>query len=231
MRQERNKSKPKNRMAQLSEILFSYIRDIPNPVILAGDFNSSGQDLSPTTTGRVIKRTAQNKSNWLSVATTALIPQALVVNTTRAISNITKNFQDPTARSLPIIAPNPQRDMFLMIKNYRFKDGKTFDFRGDKERSINGKSKTLANSNHRDLKGFKTSFRVKRPIGPLIGKYRLDWMFVKSYAKDPVSSTQPYRFAPHFGQTLEELNTSLSQPISDHHPSIVDLPFNEPELR
>jgi endonuclease/exonuclease/phosphatase family metal-dependent hydrolase len=124
---------------------------------------------------------------------------------------------------------NPVKPLFTMIRDYRFDDGGAFDFRGDKNRSINGKDQELANSNQRDLIGFKTTFSVKRPLAKTIGKYRLDWVFVKSYLKDPFEKG-PYRLAPHFGETLEELNTSLKTPISDHHPNVVDLPFEEPKL-
>ena len=117
-----------------------------------------------------------------------------------------------------------------MIQNYRFSDGGAFDFRGDSERSINGKDGALANSNERGFKGFKTTWRVQRPIC-FIGKYRLDWVFIKSILKDPYDEAGSYRFAPHFGETLEELNTSLKKPISDHHPNVVDIPLKEPDIR
>jgi hypothetical protein len=116
-----------------------------------------------------------------------------------------------------------------MIQNYRFSDGGAFDFRGDQERSINGKGGALANSNERGFKGFKTTWSVQRPIS-FIGKYRLDWVFVKSVLKNPYDKSGPYRLAPHFGETLEELNTSLKVPVSDHHPNVVDIPFLEPRM-
>ena len=73
----------------------------------------------------------------------------------------------------------------------------------------------------------RTSFRVLRPIG-IIGRYRLDWVFVKGFQKDPYSG--PYRFAPHFGETLEDMNFNLILPVSDHAPNVVDLPFEEPKI-
>jgi hypothetical protein len=33
---------------------------------------------------------------------------------------------------------------------------------------------------------------------------------------------------PHFAQTLTDLNNCLPEPISDHSPMTVDLPFREP---
>lgn len=223
------KCQPKGREAQMEEIL-NYIRTLKHPVIMVGDFNSAPQDLSPTSTWRVVSRTAKSPETWVSVGTSALLPQALVVNTTRVTTKLTKNLQDPTARNIPLVSPNPVKPLFRMIEDFRFDDGGAFDFRGNSNRSINGNDGTLANSNQRDFKGFKTTFSVKRPIAGVIGKYRLDWVFVKSFLKDPKDEDGPYRFAPHFGETLEEMNTSLFVPISDHHPNVVDIPFEEPKL-
>ncbi len=221
---------PKGREAQMDEIL-SYIKGIRHPVIVVGDFNSAPEDLSPTSAWRVTQRMAKDPETWVSVATSVFLPYALAINTGRFTAKYTKNFNDPFASDISVIAPNPLKPLFEMIQNYRFSDGKAFDFRGDAERSINGKSGILANSNQRSRKAFKTSWRVKRPIS-IIGRYRLDWAFVKSaYLKDPYDKTAAYRFAPHFGETLEEMNTSLKIPISDHHPNAVDIPFAEPKIK
>ncbi|MBI4388280.1 MAG: endonuclease/exonuclease/phosphatase family protein [Candidatus Omnitrophica bacterium] len=221
---------PEARQSQMVEIL-GYIEDIKNPVIVAGDFNSAPGDLSPTSVPRAVKRTVKDPTTWFSAAVTYLSPHALVINTSRLFSNVTKNFQDPTAKHIPVIAVNKVKGLFEAIEEFRFSDGSAFDFRGDANRSVNREEGTLANSNQRDFKGFKTTFSVKRPIGPIIGKYRLDWFFVKSFLKNPRDRADSYRFAPHFGETLEELNMNLLTPISDHHPSVVDIPFNEPKLQ
>ena len=225
------KCRPEDRTRQMLEIL-KYIRKIKNPVSLAGDFNSTSQDLSPTSVTRTAKRTVENPTTWFSAAVTYLSPHALAVNASRFFGSFTKNFQDPTAKDIPVIAPNKIKGLFDNIRAFRFSDGGVFDFRGDKARSVNGNDGTLANSNERDFKGFKTTFSVKRPLGPWIGKYRLDWIFVKSdFLKDPDDFQGAYRFAPHFAETLAEMNTSLKTQISDHHPSVVDLPFKEPGMK
>ena len=218
---------PEGRDAQAAEIL-SYIRGIRHPVVFAGDFNAA-EDLSPTSAWRITERSVSNPENWLSVVTSAFVPQALLINVTRFFGKFTKNYQDPLTADIPVILPNPLKPMFDRIQNYRFEDGGAFDFRGDGDRSTGGKEGPLANSNQRGVKGFKTTWSVKRPL-PLVGKYRLDWVFVKSFLKDPFDKTAPYRFAPHFGETLEEMNTSLKTPVSDHQPNVVDLPFDEPAL-
>jgi len=223
------KCTPKEREAQTAEIL-AHIKHIKHPVVMMGDFNAAPEDLSPTSAMRIAERTIKSPTTWLNVAVTALLPQALIINASRFVSNFTKNRDDPLAPDIAVIAPNPLHPLFQMIQNFRFSDGGAFDFRGDSGRAMNGKTGALANSNERDLKGFKTSWSVDRPIS-FIGKYRLDWVFVKSaYLKDPYNKDAPYRMAPHFGETLEELNTGLKVPVSDHHPNVVDLPFKEPKF-
>jgi endonuclease/exonuclease/phosphatase family metal-dependent hydrolase len=223
------KCQPKARDLQMQEIL-SYIRGIKNPLIMLGDFNAAPTDISATSLKRIVSRTAKNPTTWLGVAINAVSPHGLALNTTRGVSNVTKNFNDPFASDIKVVAPNPLKPMFERIRDFRFSDGKAFDFRGDPNRSVGEKDGLLANSNQRGTKGFKTSFSVKRALG-IIGKYRLDWVFVKSYLFDPENPEGPYRMAPHFGETLEEMNTGLVEPVSDHHPSVIDLPFEEPLLR
>ncbi|MBP9865906.1 MAG: endonuclease/exonuclease/phosphatase family protein [Candidatus Omnitrophica bacterium] len=223
------KCQPIGREIQMREIL-DEIKKIKNPLIMLGDFNAASTDISPTSVTRTVKRTLKNPTTWFGVAVNYISPYGLAINSTRGASNVTKNFNDPFAKDISVVAPNPQFDMFNAIKNFRFEDGKAFDFRGDPERSIGAKDKMLANSNQRGRKGFKTSFSVKRALG-IIGKYRLDWIFVKSQMTDPEDKNGPYRLAPHFGETLEEMNTSFKQPLSDHHPSVIDLPLEEPTLK
>ncbi len=224
------KCKPKGREMQMAEIL-SEIIDIKNPVIVAGDFNSAGGDMSPTSVRRELRNVATSPTFWFDQAVRYMTPQGLVLSLTRMISNLTKNFQNPTAGHIPIIAPNQQKGMFKMIENFIFYDGYRFDFRGNRNRSVGGEWQTLANANQRDLAGFKMTFTTDRTIAKVLGKQRLDWEFVKSgYLKDPKDDTAPYRFGPHFGQTLEEMNDRLKARISDHHPQVINLPFEEPKI-
>ena len=50
-----------------------------------------------------------------------------------------------------------------------------------------------------------TTFALPRTLG-IVGKYRLDWIFVKAYLKDDPTSADSYRFAPHFARTMNEAN-------------------------
>lgn len=213
---------PKFRDLQIKEIL-NYIKDIDNPVIMLGDFNAAPADLSPTSVSRTVKRELKKPLNWLSIT-----PYGFVVKTTSNITGFAKNMDNPMASNVPVLSPNPVKKMFDRIENFRFKDGGAFDFRGDKERSINGKKGRLSNSNQKDMKGFKTTYSVVRPLLKVVGKYRLDWVFVKSNLKDPLDPKGPYRLAPHYGETLTELNNNLYEKVSDHDPNVVDIPFLEP---
>jgi len=223
------KCQPEDREKQMAEIL-SYIKAIKNPVIMMGDYNAAPTDISPTNVGRVVKRTVTNPTNIAKLAVHVLVPASTVVNATQTVSNVTKNFNDPFAADVKVVAPNKLKAMFEMIREFRFSDGTVFDFRGDPERSIGAKNELLANSNQRGFKGFKTTFSVKRALG-FVGKLRLDWVFVKSgLLRDQEDKTAPYRLAPHFGETLEEMNASLIEPLSDHHPNVLDIPLFEPKI-
>jgi hypothetical protein len=139
------------------------------------------------------------------------------------------NQDDPTSGGFPIIAPNPEGALFEDLERFRFDDGKAFDFRGDSTRTTNGTEGTLANSNPRDTMGFVTTYELRRTIGP-IGKYKLDWILVKSYIDEPRDVDGPYRFAPHYPRVLRNLNRAVPGRISDHVPITIDLPFGEPGI-
>lgn len=212
------------REAQLKEVL-NHIRPIPHAVIMAGDHNSAQTDVSATSLSRVVRRASTDPQTWVDAAANvwSVVPDGISLG--RSILNNVKNLHNPLAAHIPLIFPNQTRRLFKTIEDFRFDDGGHFDTRGDRTRSINGKSSHFANSNQRYWKGLAPTFRVPRPIGPF-GRTRLDWIFVKQ----PSEWQNSYRFAPHFGETLEMLDKGLMAPLSDHLPIIVDLPLSEPQL-
>lgn len=226
------KTRPRNREAQMVEIL-SHLKDVPHPVIMAGDHNSAPNDVSATSFERLIVRQLDTPSAFVSTAVnlTSLISGTVIpVYRERGVLNALKNFQSPLARDIPILFPNHVLGLFNEVRDFRFADGTAFDFRGDHDRSINAREGLLANSNEKRWKGQRTTFSVKRPIGP-IGRYRLDWMFVRSgLMKEPTDTKAPYRLAPHYGETLAEFNEGLVEKLSDHRPIVVDIPLAEPVL-
>jgi endonuclease/exonuclease/phosphatase family metal-dependent hydrolase len=220
------KATAKNREEQLAEIL-KQIREIPHTVIMAGDFNSSSQDMSPTSTFRVLHRTSTDPQTWLGVGLNLVMQAATVANASRALVNHAKNLHDPLAPNIPIVFPNKKRKLITDVRDFRFSDGGCFDFRGDRDRSINRSTATLANSNQRAFKGLTPTFRVQRPIGPF-GRGRLDWIFVKAPPSTQTRGHPSYRLAPHFGETLSRISGDLKIRLSDHCPCVVDIPLQEP---
>ena len=220
------KTQPKERTNQIHEIL-NFIHKIKNPVILAGDFNSTATDVSATSLSRLTSRAAQSPSNFVSAG--LWLANATGINQVRTLINYFKNYQDPLAWDIPVVFPNKTKTLFKTIENFRFEDGGAFDFRGDNKRSLRGIDGILSNSNqHSRFKGFTQTFKLPNPIGPF-GRERLDWIFVKSFLTNPHDKKGPYQLAPHFGETLSLMNKSVKSAYSDHHPISAILPLNEPD--
>ena len=223
-----DRTKPDGRRKQLEELL-ARIGETNGPVVLAGDMNTSTHDGTPLSLGRAIKNRLGSKSFWarqgLELLIGTKIPSLLMTG-----MNTYRTQADPTVRDIPLVAKNPEADFFETLKDFRFSDGNSFDFRGQRERAIGNNDGPLANSNQRGDKGFITTYEVERTIA-FVGKFKLDWIFVKPPAlTEPYAKDEPYRFAPHFGRTLKELNEALKDRISDHAPIMVDLPLAEPQL-
>lgn len=219
------RAEPKQRRAQLEEILAD-VKHIENPLILAGDMNTSGGNSEPTSLKRELFRRFGSASYWANTGIKYSTGAGLLYDLARGGFNFFKNNQDPTAEHIPLLAPNPEEGFFETLERFRFSDGTVFDFRGSAVRTARGYGGTLGNSNQRDDKGFAVTFEVSRTFGPL-GKAKLDWIFVKPYIEDPEDDGQPYVFAPHFGRTLTALNEAHGEPLSDHRPITVDLPFRD----
>ena len=222
---------PANRRKQLAELL-AQVRTINNPVIVAGDMNTSTHDAAPVSISHSLKQRFGNGRWWAEDAApavaTRVTPFGWAYEAAHHLISFARDIDDPTVRSNPLLGKNPEAAFFKSIENFRFRDGSAFDFRGEAARSSNGRSGNLADSNERSEKGFMPTFELGRTYGP-IGKYKLDWIFVRpARLSDPHGTAQSYRFAPYFGRTLKELNESVPERISDHNPITVDLPFAEP---
>ena len=225
-----SKSKPSERLKQLEEVL-SQIKSIDNPVILAGDMNTSGSDSTPTSFQREVKRRLGSASFWATQGIKYATGVGLIYDLTVGLVKMQRTRNDPTVKSLKFVSENPEEKFFDTLKDFRFTDGRVFDFRGSKEHSTGASGETLSDSNERGSKGFVSTLELK---GKFDVEMKLDWIFVKPLQlTDPDDRDQPYTFAPHFGRTLKTLNHSLKDGISDHNPLIVDLPLAmiEPQKR
>jgi len=229
-----DETQPKNRRRQLEELL-DQIRGVRHPVIVAGDMNTSIQDGEPITVGRLFKEHFGSAKWWESEGAAQAVsyatPFGLFYEATVGVTGFTRKIEDPTERSIPIVGENPEAKFFEMLEDFRFTDGGAFDFRGEKSRTANGHPGKLADSNERAVKGFEPTEELGRHFGP-IGKYKLDWIFVKPGGLDkPDDQHGPLRFAPFYGRTMQTVNHAIPEHISDHNPILVDLPLGEPGER
>jgi endonuclease/exonuclease/phosphatase family metal-dependent hydrolase len=215
------KSKPVERAKQLKELL-DQIQSTSNPVVVAGDMNTSGSDATPTSFQREVKKRLGSSSFWATQGIKYATGVGLIYDVTLGLVKMQRLKNDPTVKSVRFVSENPEEKFFSMLKDFRFSDGGAFDFRGSKEYSTGASGETLSDSNERGGKGFVSTLELK---GKISVELKLDWFFVKPIGlTDPDDRKQPYRFAPQFGRTLKTLNYSLKDRISDHSPMIVDLP-------
>ncbi|MDH4063121.1 MAG: endonuclease/exonuclease/phosphatase family protein [Acidobacteriota bacterium] len=224
-----NRAKPSDRRRQMAETLDA-IKGVNHPVIIAGDFNSNGSNLAPESFSR-IARSLISANGLANIAARFLTPYGLMYSALHFGVHALHTQSDPTVADIPIIADNPERGLFELLETFRFDDGGAFDFRGDLERSVDGKHEgPLSNSNQRRGRGFAATFEIGTHVASL-GKYKLDWILVKSYLKRHDDPAGEYRFAPHGAWTMKLLNLVPAERLSDHHPMAVTLPFAEPKRK
>jgi endonuclease/exonuclease/phosphatase family metal-dependent hydrolase len=218
-----NRTTPKNRVKQMDEIL-DFIKPISHPVIVAGDMNTTGADGSVVSIKAAVLRKMNDPAFWATKGIKYATGVGFGMDIAGIAFKTTKFQSDPTASGVPLLAANPEQGLFKELNKFRFDDQTRLDYRGDAEFSVLDRRGTLGNSNERGSKGFMTTFTLPRTLG-VVGKYRLDWIFVKAYLKDDPKSADSYRFAPHFARTMNEANQAFSDPLSDHAAISVDLPI------
>jgi endonuclease/exonuclease/phosphatase family metal-dependent hydrolase len=221
-----NKCPPACRQRQMKALL-RVLQPIHNPVILAGDLNTSGSDATPTSVRNEIMKRLTDYQFWVRQGIFWFSPVSIPQYALFPLRYF-HQYLDPTAFHFPFFWENRERGLFRAIERFRFDDGYAFDFRGTTERTLNRKERTLANSNQRGRKGFVPTYAFERNFGGWGGNFKLDWFFIKPFINSPRAPQQTYRFAPHFPVTMNELNKSVEDRMSDHPPLTVDLPLEEP---
>ncbi len=204
------------RLEQMEDLM-AVLGPVQHTVVVGGDLNTSGSDGTPTSFRHEVMKRITDEKFWARQAvhwfSPVAIPRLLLFP-----FNYLKNFRDPTAVSIPLLASNRARPMFNAMRSFRFADGGQFDFSGSPPRSGNGRGRTLANSNERAWKGFHPTYQFERNYFGLVGTFRLDWLLVK-----PAVEGSTPRPLPQHPRTLSKLNTSVTDRISDHHPIVLDL--------
>jgi hypothetical protein len=218
------KAKPAERLKQLEELL-AQIQSLANPVVIAGDMNTSGSDATPTSFQREVRKRLGSSKFWVTQGIKYATGVGLLYDITVGAVKMQRTRKDPTVKSVRFVSENPEEKFFSTLKDFRFTDGGAFDFRGAKQYSIGASGETLSDSNERGSKGFISTMELNGKISVAL---KLDWLFVKPVGlTDPNDRDQPFNFAPQFGRTLKTLNYALKDRISDHNPLIVDLPLNK----
>jgi endonuclease/exonuclease/phosphatase family metal-dependent hydrolase len=219
-----NKCKPGCRAKQAAQIL-EWIHGDHNPVILGGDLNTTGTDNAPVSVSKVLTDRVKDYDKWAveAVKWSTGAPTVLLIPV-----NMMRNKNDPTGFDVPVVSRKKEAKLFDESNKFHFEDGHVFDFRGESERSADGRGGTLSDSNQRSGKGFRYTFALAKTYGGLFGEYKLDWFFVKGLATDSRKPGGKYQFAPHSAWTLLELNNAPEEALSDHFPITVDLPLTEP---
>jgi endonuclease/exonuclease/phosphatase family metal-dependent hydrolase len=211
-------TKPLGRQEQLS-FLLGQIKAISNPVVLTGDFNTTDSSARPISTRGLILKYIKDYRFWARQALFLALPVPGLGYAFRAV-NYFKNFHDPTTVNVSLLLPDRSRKMFDDLKAFRFSDEGNFDLSGNKTVSFHRAAKTLADSNQRAWKGFTPTFAFQRTFKGLIGRYKIDWFFIKRPSGQAIGSGEEGpAFSPNHGRTLQLVNDSLEPRISVSMPA------------
>ena len=150
---------PEIRRKQMEELLV-LLRDIRNPVIIAGDLNTTGGDSSPTSIKKQIYQRLGSAEFWVNTGVKYATGVGLLYDVVKGSLNTAKNQDDPTARNIPLVGPNPEAEMFSLLEEFRFRDGFAFDFRGNENRTINGTQRHACKFEPTRYEGIRHNVRI-----------------------------------------------------------------------
>ena len=159
-----NKCKPQCRAKQALQVL-EWIREDHNPLILAGDLNTTGTDNAPVSVSKVMMDRVKDYDKWAvqAVKWSTGAPTILLMPI-----NMMRNKNDPTGFDVPVFSRKKEAKLFDQHRSYKFQDGYVFDFRGEDARSAEGRGGTLSDSNQRSGKGFRYTFALAKTYGGLV---------------------------------------------------------------
>jgi len=221
-----NRCAPGCRVRQMNAVLAS-VKQTQNPVVLAGDLNTTGRNNTPTSVRDEIMSRVTDYQFWIGQTVSYFHPLGIYRHALFPVHYL-HGYNDPTAYHIPILWNNRERALFNTVEDFRFAYERAFDFSGEPERTLRGRSRTLADSNERAAKGFIPTYSFARDYGGLVGRFKLDWILVKPFVQNPRRNGQSGLFAPYFPETMRALNESVNDRICDHAPMTVDLPLKEP---
>jgi len=140
-----NRCAPACRRSQMEAVLAA-VEQIANPVVLAGDMNTTGKKNTPTSVRNEIMSRVRDYQFWIGQAVSYFHPLGIYQHALFPVHYL-HGYNDPTAFHMPILWNNRERALFKGVEKFRFSDNRAFDFRGEPERTLKGRSRTLADSN------------------------------------------------------------------------------------
>jgi hypothetical protein len=145
------------------EQLLNEVRETTNPVIIAGDMNTTGSNSTPTSIENMLYKRYGSLDFWTTKGVQWATGVGMIYTGAKAAMSLSgiQYRIDRTPANIPGASPNLERGFFNTLEKFRFADGKAIDFRGIPERTVNGTSGTLADSNQRQGKGFNPTFNVE----------------------------------------------------------------------
>lgn len=222
-----NKCAPSCRRKQMAALL-EQLQGIRNPVILAGDMNTTGKNGSPTSVRAELMRLVKDYQFWTRQAVNWFTPLSLPTYALMPFK-FWRTYRDPTVAHIPVLGSNPEAGLFRDSRKFRFGDEDSFDFRGLATHSGAGREGTLANSNQRARKGFASTFAMPRDFRGVV-RLKLDWFFVKPLMSPLAGKHREHAFEPFSPKSMQELNESVPDRLSDHCPMTVDLRMPEMQI-
>lgn len=237
-----NKCKPDCRRKQMQAI-YEEIKNVNNPVVVAGDMNTTGKDGSPMSVKGELIRLVKDYQFWLKNAITWFTPVSLPTYALMPFK-FWRTYRDPTVMHIPIFGSNAEAGLFGDVKKFKFEDGNRFDTRGLPTHTASGRAGRFGDTNERAKKGFASTFAMPRDFGGVL-KLKLDWFFVKPLEQpvsEPVAGASSSKahaknappqhlFEPYFPVAMQPLNDSVDDRLSDHCPMTVDLPLTAVHAR
>jgi hypothetical protein len=113
-----NRTKPKNRRKQLEQLL-KQVHDVQNPVIVAGDMNTTGSDATPTSAEYFLYKRYGDLDFWTTEGVQWTTGFGLIyraAKTTRNLAGIEYRV-DPTSANIPGASPNLESGFFKKLEN------------------------------------------------------------------------------------------------------------------
>ncbi len=149
------------------EELLNQIHDVRNPVVVAGDLNTTGSNGTPTNVANMLYKRYGSTDFWTTQGVQWATGVGVVYSASRGMMKLAgiQYRVDPTSANIPGLSANLERGLFTSVERFRFADGKAFDFRGVADQTSNGNSGTLADSNERLSKRVRPHFRDGADLG------------------------------------------------------------------